>query len=191
MSLHQSIPQIVFPRTMQAKTFNRQVVVFAQRFWKSYGGPPRSNPWKEQEQDFDLTYSRAPNSFPNVICIVFALGVITHGAGHGNDYNNVFNWLVGQNRMIEPGDIFDLKKDWQSALTEAVEADEPGANVPAGDGPRLNETIDPGTKAITTDPARWFLERDGLTIFFNTDEAPPGPVAPMAIVHWSLLRPYL
>jgi uncharacterized protein YecT (DUF1311 family) len=110
-----------------------------------------------------------------------------HGAAHGNYTITYLHFLTGEERFMEPGDLFTGKKWRQALLDLAVEAlqEEHGEMLMLDGTEYIEEPV--------ADPRRWDLSNPyGLVIQFEPYEVSAYAYgAPTATVSWEDLAPYL
>ncbi len=88
-----------------------------------------------------------------------------HGAAHGNPADFAMHYRLDQGRAVTPADVFADGSGWEAALAQLAFEDL-RRQLPAGlfvNGPA-------DIAATVTQPERWLLGGDGLTVFFNVYE---------------------
>ena len=88
-----------------------------------------------------------------------------HGAAHGNPADFAMHYRLDLGRAVAPADVFADGSGWEAALAQ-LSFDELRRQLPAG--LYVNGPAD--IAATVTQPERWQLGGDGLTIFFNVYE---------------------
>jgi uncharacterized protein YecT (DUF1311 family) len=113
---------------------------------------------------------------------------------HPAHQERAFNWLLKQDRELEPEDLFRPDSSWEAWIKSRT------AQIVLGDAqPESNETpsdaIDIAATAarVAVEPRYWQIERKGLTLIFTEDELGylTALTMPTVTLSWSDLRPYL
>lgn len=88
-----------------------------------------------------------------------------HGAAHGNPADFAMHYRLDQGRAVSPADVFADGSGWETALARLA-FEELRRQLPTGlfvNGPA-------DIAATVTQPERWQIGGDGLTVFFNVYE---------------------
>ena len=187
IKLDQNVPLIVMPLDAKSRAFNLAVKSYFQFLWTQQGGPPQTNPQADQYDDIELDYSPNIDALAGVISLNITLDDTTHGAGHGEEQVEDFNWGLALNRQITPADLFMPDSDWQLGVATAGVA--AFANVlQNSDFPHTPEDMEQSF----SDPRSWALLRSGLRIDTGSYEVCPYMCGePPATIPWSALKSYL
>jgi len=94
-----------------------------------------------------------------------------HGAAHPNENSIQFNWLLKEQRELNPGDVFRTKSGWDIFLQR--QCDQYLHQTLDYDGVSYESFMQPGQMAktlhaIVTDPENWQIDSKGITIIFQT-----------------------
>lgn len=110
-----------------------------------------------------------------------------HGAAHGNPADFAMHYRLDQGRAVTPADVFTDGSGWEAALAQLAFA-ELRRQLPAG----LFIESPADIAALVTQPERWLIGGDGLTVFFNVYEvAAYAEGRQEARLAWSRLTRYL
>jgi len=187
VALSQIFPKVVSTESPAAEAFNRAAMDFGLNIWTHMGGPTRSNPESDNNEDFEIDYAQNKDPLPGVISISYSWGDAPHDAAHGQFGGYDFNWNIAQKRPVEVDDIFDTTTDWKHGLATAILAAFQSSNQSYFANSTADDIIDE-----VSDPARWAITTAGLRV--DTDAYEVGPYAvgaPSAVASWSALKPYL
>jgi uncharacterized protein len=159
--------------------------------------PQHAETWKQElaiDMDTDLTVEIGLVN-RELVAAMISNHWYGHGAAHPNLYFTQFNWMLKEQRLMRPEDLFLRNSGWDRAILERCER-AVGAELTQGLEPvNAKDTLANLHKAlleIIVNPKNWQLENTGLTIPFQPYAVAcyactPSPVT----ISWEDLKPFL
>lgn len=138
----------------------------------------------------EIQSSSPQDTLPGLISIGFANTRWQNDAFGGEFFIDDFNWNLFQGRLFQPSDIFDPKRDWQTALIHLVRLQQQSGLAP----PSACDYIDAEESKGIIDTSYWRINKAGITIetqCYGGFDARTGYLTGTAFVPWSSLTPYL
>jgi len=186
--LMKTYPQIISPITAETSVFNQQVSALVASLWAAFGAPATLNSPKYAKAVYELNATAlegAPQFLPGVMVVQFNISDQVPGSTGYSESENL-NWLLSQERELNPGDIFDLQTDWKDALFTQIDAQ---WTKEGGSG-----SLD-AIKDQFFDPRHWTLTQNNLEFDpsrnWSTGLDNNGEEGVVITVPWSNLTPFL
>jgi uncharacterized protein len=120
-----------------------------------------------------------------------------HGAAHPNHGTTQFNWMLKEQRLLKPEDVFNPQSNWKEELYNRTDKHlhsqldtEPGSNYQTwlGKPDEMKKTV----QQLVADPSYWQIDNKGITIVFNPYEVAPYCCTPESFtMPWESLKPLL
>ncbi len=194
IKLDLTYPIIASPHTPGAELFNAAMKRMSATWWEAIGAPKDNKTASDPDTDISLNCepvglpppvdgNTPPNAqmLPGVISVACGYYMYGHGYAHGAGDNWGLNWIVLKRRALRASDIFNVKTNWLTALTDLVDADR-------GSPPENLRTLD------FSDTSHWVVSSVGLgftysdAAFANVED---GGMGTIDFIPWSNLDPYL
>jgi uncharacterized protein len=177
-TIHVAFPQIDAPATPQAQAWNT-------RMRRSIGAGDCDG---EGDDDFDYELTLAT---PRLIAMRWTDYHYCRGTPHGFFNSKVENlWLSPALRPLEPGDLFNVSRDWKVQLPRLV-LDALHAAGWSPD-PDLQAEVDHSIGTVVVRPEKWGLTPEGLSFEFDAYEVGCYACTPPTVtVPWLKLKPLL
>jgi len=187
----QQIPQISGPVTAQAIAFNKAMQIFIDKEWQENGAPKT---YGQKTDPYDTTYILLAGKstdashenyqhMPSDLISIAFVYVWYEDESRPGETPFSFNWVIDKQRPLEPGDIFDTKRDWRHYLKKQFLIHGECSSTPPID-----------VLSYVSDPNHWLVYRQGLQIGYDLEYlgCPSGGVgATESFIPWTSLAPYL
>lgn len=193
--LNASWPQ-ASPDTSEWKVWNKAIELAALQT-ASTGRRPPAESWKDLvavDMNQDVT---ASVDLVGKRLVTATIDNQWDGHGiHPNHNSAQLNWMLDEQRALQPEDVFRAGSGWENAL-EMRSDKYLHRTLDAGFGQDYRNFFQPGEMAkvlhgIATDTANWTLDRRGLTFVFQPYEVACYACTPAPLtIPWAVLKPFL
>jgi len=133
---------------------------------KSYEKVPPD--WPKEwalDNDINVTVDDLDLVSNDLVTASFTVSIQNHGVPYGYSFGLEFNWLLKEQRLIQPADVFNPSTQWSKQLYDRTYKGVMSTKI--SDASYYSTNLPNALPKIIADPNDWRIGRNGLSLNFN------------------------